>query len=142
MKFHLPSFPPVRPLQIQDNGEGLDPNGLGDPNPLGGQVPAVNQTTANEPEIQQTNSTILPRPAAQCSSISVSALGLVGYLPLKASISLKLVPKRWLSKVLFPGRGTEQPSATGSELNTNCLVLKQNKAKQNWLKRTKSAKQS
>ena len=48
MKFHLPSFPPVRPLQIQDNGEGLDPNGLGDPNPLGGLVPAVNQTTANE----------------------------------------------------------------------------------------------
>ena len=48
IKFHLPSFPPIRPLQIQDNSERLNPNGLGDPNPLGGLVPAVNQTTANE----------------------------------------------------------------------------------------------
>lgn len=40
------------------------------------------------------------------------------YLPFKASISLKLVPKRWLSKVLFPGRRTKQhPLETGPESN-------------------------
>jgi hypothetical protein len=48
VNFHLPPFPPVRPLQIQHNGEGLDPNGLGDPNPLSGLLPAINQSNKSK----------------------------------------------------------------------------------------------
>jgi len=40
--------------------------------------------------------------------VTNNACALGVYLPFKASISLKLVPKRWLSKVLFPGPCTKQ----------------------------------
>lgn len=122
VNFHLPPFPPVRPLQIQHNGEGLDPNGLGDPNPLGGLLPAINQSnkSKNHPGLDTSQRAKKNKAAHEVDGSSTAVVapgradwyrGGVAYLPLKASISLKLVPKRWLSKVLFPGSGAEQPSA-------------------------------
>ena len=66
----------------------------------------------------KTSSTYHTNKCRWCNKQCFCTCSVFVYLPFKASISLKLVPKRWLSKVLFPGRCTkQQPLETGPESN-------------------------